>query len=151
MIYESFYRGIREPKETDVAEIFGIIKESIKTASVPLEFIKENLSDFWVFAIDQQIQGCLQIDENPHELIGEIAYLSMLPGQEDPLIFKHLIEHGLERMSPEIEYVFLDPEKNTNLLGMYPWFKQLGFAKSSLNEYGIEINRGNKMWIKKTK
>lgn len=149
MIYESLYQEIREAKKTDVPEIFEVIRESIKTTTVPFEFIEKNLSNFLVFAIDQQVYGCMLIRKNFTDSISEIAYLGMLPTQEDPLIFERLIKYGLENISHESRFTFLDPEKNTNLLGIYPWFKRLGFAKCSLRECGIENGKKTKMWIKK--
>ncbi len=149
MIYENLYQEIREARKTDVAEIFEVIKESIKTTSVSFEFIEKNLSNFWVFAIDQQIYGCMLIRKDARDLVGEIAYLGMLPAQEDPLIFERLIKYALKIITLEVKCIFLDPEKNTNLLGMYPWFKRLGFAKCSLRECGIANGKNTKMWIRK--
>ena len=149
MIYENLYQEIREGRKTDVAEIFEVIKESIKTTSVSFEFIEKNLSNFWVFAIDQQIYGCMLIRKDARDSVGEIAYLGMLPAQENPLIFERLIKYALKIITPEVKCTFLDPEKNTNLLGMYPWFKRLGFAKCSLRECGIANGKNTKMWVRK--
>jgi len=149
MIYESLYQEIREAKKTDVTEIFEVIKESIKTTAVSFEFIEKNLSNFWVFAIDQQIYGCMLIRRNDIDKVGEIAYLGILTAYGDPLIFERLIKYALKIITPEVKCTFLDPEKNTNLLGMYPWFKRLGFAKCSLRECGIANGKNVKMWIRK--
>ncbi|MFA6973819.1 MAG: hypothetical protein WC238_03740 [Parcubacteria group bacterium] len=147
MIYESMYQEIRKAKKSDVVEIFEIIGESIRRTSVTLELIEKKVGNFWVFAVDRQVHGCIVIEEDDVTQVVEIAYLGVSAAYEDPVIFERLIRHALEVISPEIKCIFLDPEKNTNLLGMYPWFKKIGFSKHSLHECGVSSKNTNKVWV----
>lgn len=147
MIYDSIYHGIRKAKKTDVSEIFEIIKESIKKTSAPLDLIERNIGDFMIFAVDHQVHGCIMIKND--DKATEISYLGVSSAYEKPVIFQRLIEHALVDVENKEGCIFLDPDKNTNLLGMYPWFKKLGFAKCSLRECGIANSNGKKVWVRK--
>ncbi|HCP09051.1 MAG TPA: hypothetical protein DIT25_04630 [Candidatus Moranbacteria bacterium] len=146
MIYDRIYHGIRNAKKTDVSEIFEIIKESVKT-SVPLDLIERSINDFVIFSVDHQVHGCMMIKDDGKAM--EVSYLGASPAYQKPIIFQRLIEHALADVEKNERWIFLDPEKNTNLLGMYPWFKKLGFAKCSLRECGIANGNGNKVWVRK--
>lgn len=149
MIYDTMYQEVRKAKEADVAGIFEIIKDSIKTTSITLESIKKNIGNFFVFAVDQQIRGCIMAKEASVGEALEIAYLSILPAYENPAIFKRLIAHVVEGADSKFKYIFFDPEKNTNLLGIYPWFKDMGFEKRFLPKFGSSpVANRKKAWVK---
>lgn len=149
MIYENMYKEIRKAQKVDVAEIFEIVRESVKKISITLDFVEKNIKNFWVFAVDQQIYGCMSMEESIDKSLVEVAYLGIFTAYEDPLIFERLIRHALRIIPSESKCIFMDPGKNTNLLGMYPWFKKLGFVKCTLRECGIANSKSNKMWIRK--
>lgn len=146
MIYESMYQEIKPAKKSDVTKIFEAIKNSMKKISISLDFIEKNIGNFWVFAVDRQIHGCMLVEGENEKMTSKIEYLSVSTTYESPLIFERLIRHALSVIATETKCVFLDPEKNTNLLGMYPWFKKLGFSKQPM--CCGPRNSKNKVWVK---
>jgi len=146
MIYESMYQEIRKAKKSDIAEISEIIKTSVKGMAITLDFIEKNIINFRVFAVDHQIHGCVMVKSGAGGSADEIAYLGILGAYEDPLIFERLIRDALSVLSAEAKCIFMDPKKNTNLLGIYPWFKKLGFSMTSMR---CGSGSGtNKVWVK---
>jgi len=148
MIYQSMYQEIRKAKKSDVSEIFGIIKEAIKQTSITLDRIEKKIDNFWVFVVDEQVHGCMLIENDTKTKICEISYLSASEMYEDPQVFKRLILSALEKVPPDFKCVFLSVEKNTNLLGIYPWFKELGFAKRLPRQCGIAGENHFEAWIR---
>lgn len=148
MIYKSMYQEVRKAEKSDVAEIFGIIKEAIKQTSVTLDRIEKKIDNFWVFAVDQQVHGCMLIENDAKTKICEISYLSASVTYEDPQVFKRLVQAALKNVPPDFKCVVLSVEKNTNLLGIYPWFKELGFAKRLPAQCGIAGENHFEAWIR---
>ncbi|MFA6383223.1 MAG: hypothetical protein WCX17_02270 [Parcubacteria group bacterium] len=150
MIYKSMYQEIEPAKKSEVAEIFGIIKEAIKQTSITFERIKKKIDNFWVFVVDEQVHGCMLIENDTVSKICEISYLSASEMYKDSQVFKRLILSALEKVPTDFKCVFLSVEKNTNLLGIYPWFKELGFAKRLPAQCGIAGENHFEAWIRIT-
>jgi isopentenyl phosphate kinase/N-acetylglutamate synthase-like GNAT family acetyltransferase len=133
MIYDRKYKSSRKAGTDDAVDIFEVIRESIRQTadSMSLEFIVSNINHFQVFTVDDQIHGCVMVKIDPSGSTSEISYLGVSSVYESPAMLRQLVDLALSKIPKGVKRVTLDPEKNTIWLGIYPWFKKMGFAKSS--------------------
>lgn len=144
MIYDRVYKEFRFGKKSDAYDLYEIIASSAKKTSIALSYIKKNIEQFIVYTIDERPYGCVAITDSDNGLV-EISYLC----SEDQLILRNLLEHALKNIPKNIEYVFLDADKSSIWLSLYPWFKQLGFKKYQQVEYDLPIKKGGNVYFKK--
>ncbi len=146
MIYSvSPYTNIRKAKPEDIGNIFDILKSSL-TTSINYADISSKIENFYVFTVDEQIHGCVMMEENTESGIAELIFAATSPSYESSEAIKELIEYIIQKeVSRKIKKIILEPEKNSIWLGLYPWFLQLGFKKEE------EEKEQNKAWIKSLK
>ena len=141
MIYNHKYKETRRARPEDIVFIFELIRESIKKTrtSLSLKFIAQNVADLWVFTVDNQIHGCVMVKSDHVGRASEISCLGVSSAYENSVMIQHLLKFSLEIISKETVRIFLDMDKNADWLGLYPWFSQLGFVRTS---------RRGKIWMK---
>jgi len=152
MIYRrASYQRARRAKEGDILEIAKVLSEQGFSASIALEEIIENLERISVFTVDGEVHGCAITTEHETTSAVEVNYLSVSSSYEDSdallKLLRKIIKDARKR---EIRYVLLDTSKNPALLGIYPWFLELGFKQYNGNRFpwsGKEV-QAKKAWVK---
>jgi N-acetylglutamate synthase-like GNAT family acetyltransferase len=143
MIYDRTYGEIRGARKTDVLEVFKVVRESIRGLPLTIEYVEKEIDSFLVYSVDGQVRGCMRIRSHPESNALEVSHLGASLSYENPSTYRSLVERALDRARQDgAGLVYLDPERNTNLVGMYPWFKELGFRKDRLGS--------DKAWISAT-
>ena len=145
---ETPYHEIRKALTTEFCEIAALLQEqdSFSTLVIPAEIIG-NKGTFLVFAVDDQIQGCMRMNTNGSKTL-EVSYLAVSSTyKESDRVVRALLEHAItEAQKESLRGVCLDAEKNPCWLRVQPWFFQLGFKKSTSNgHFGSDHG---KLWTK---
>lgn len=151
MIYSrTMYINIRNAKTRETADIVDILKNSNLTIPVVYADVLSKNKNFHVFTVDDQVQGCVMAKEDKESNTVELAYTATYPPYENSEAIKNLLEHIIQKsISRKMKIIFLEPEKNSIWLGMYPWFTKLGFKKLSSSGLSWHKNRKSaNIWVK---
>lgn len=130
MIYATTpYKCIRQATIKDVPNIIDIFNDSGFSISISYSRIIKMLNDFYVFTIDKEVLGCVQLRLAKNNS-AEILYLSSFSYYKQMEISKKLIRHMIQCASAKnVNEIYLNPNKNSTWITIYPWFKKGGFKK----------------------
>lgn len=110
MIYANEYTAIRKAMKKDLGAIMNLIKPMVETqelANWSRETVASRLGDFYVFAIDRNIAGCVTLTLLQQEpKMAEMGCLCVAPGHENQGIGRKLMlfsddkarEMGVQRL-----------------------------------------------------
>lgn len=144
MICSGGYKGFRFGKKSDIYDIHEIINSLARKTSVSLDYLHDNIEQFIVYTVDERSYGCILANNlSSNDL--EISYLCA----NDQLVMKELLDNILKDIPINIERVFIDIDKNSIWLPLYPWLGQAGFRKCSHEEYGPSLKKGGNVYLKK--
>lgn len=144
MIYRGSYKELRFGRESDAYDIYEIINSLAKKTSVTLSYIHKNIDQFMVYVVDERPYGCIaSISLMPNDL--EICYLCA----NDQSTMKELLDNILKDIPRNIERVFIDADKSSIWLPLYPWFRQVGFKRCSYEEYNPSLKKVGNTYLKK--
>ncbi len=145
MVYNATpYTNIRKAKPEEIGSIIDILKSSLTTPVIYANIVSK-IKNFYVFTVDEQIHGCVMMEENLKSGTAKLNYTATSLSYEDSNAIKKLMEYIFQKtISRKIKKIILEPEKNSIWLGMYPWFSKLGFKKKS----SAELKSRKKIWIK---
>ena len=94
MIYANDYKAIRSARKKDVDAIFSLIQKAIDSEELiprTKTQIIEQLPDYYVLEIDQNILGCVALHLYEREKAGELACLYVSPSHENAGIGQKLM------------------------------------------------------------
>jgi len=86
MIYANDYQAVRRAMKKDVRSIRNLTRESVEQEELvkrSRQDIVSNLSDFYVFEIDNNIVGCVALHVQPDGQTAELACLSVSSAHEN--------------------------------------------------------------------
>jgi amino-acid N-acetyltransferase len=150
MIYSKKpYEQVRKAEGEEIHVITEILRTAISKSFFDLAVLTEAIENFWVFAVDEDIQGCMHLTDHPECEAIEISCLAVTSEYENSDALKRLLQHALNYATlKKQKRVFLNSERNIPWLPLYPWFAQLGFSKSShpKGENSLE-KTGKTSWV----
>ena len=127
---------IRKAKISDAKQIQALIQIWAKKGKMlerPLNYVYENIRDFWVFEADSKIVGCCALHIVGWESLAEIKSLAVAPKYQGRGIARSLLKSCLD----EAENLNLD--KIFALTFVLKFFQKLGFKKTDRNKLPHKI------------
>ena len=119
---------IRKAKISDAKQIQALVHlwaKKDKMLDRPLNYVYENIRDFWVFEDRRKIVGCCALHIVGWESLAEIKSLAVAPEYQGKGIARALIESCLEEAGN------LKLEKIFALTYVLKFFQKMGFKKIS--------------------
>lgn len=147
------YKYIRQATVKDVAGIMDIFNDSEISISVSYARIVEMISSFYVFTIDEEALGCVQLKLGENNF-AEILYLSSFSYCKQAEINRELIKYITRcAFKKGVNKIYLDPNQNSVWITIYPWFKKGGFKKIDLLSvcdlnYLKNKKSDSRLWVK---
>jgi amino-acid N-acetyltransferase len=127
---------IRKAKISDAKQIQALIQLWAKKGKMlerPLNYVYENIRDFWVFEADNKIVGCCALHIVGWESLAEIKSLAVAPKYQGRGIARALLESCLD------EAKSLNLDKIFALTFVLKFFQKLGFKKTDRNKLPHKI------------
>jgi len=127
---------IRKAKISDAKQIQELIQLWAKKGKMlerPLNYIYENIRDFWIFEADRKIVGCCALHIVGWESLAEIKSLAVAPQYQGRGIARALIESCLD------EAKGLNLDRIFALTFVLKFFQKLGFKKTDRNKLPHKI------------
>ena len=148
MISETPNERIRVAETGDVDDITEILRTTISKSCFDSALIAKSISNFWVFLVDGDIHGCMQLIDHPNCKMMEISCLAVTARYENFDVIQRLLKHALEyARAKKSQGVFISIKENILCLPLYPWFMQLGFKRNVSNQIAlIDKNAGTNCW-----
>ena len=123
------YKYIRQATIKDAISIMDILNDSEISISVSYSKIVEMISNFYVFTIDEEVLGCVQLKLGENKF-AEILCLSSFSYCKQAEINRELIKYITRyAFKKGVNKIYLDPNQNSVWITIYPWFKKGGFKK----------------------
>ena len=111
--------------------------------------VPKAIGDFWVFSVDGDIHGCMQLIDHPDSKMLEIDCLAVTSRYENQDVMERLLTHALGYAGAKNRKgVFLNIKENTLCLPIYPWFLKLGFKRDISGRVPrTDKNAGADCWV----
>jgi amino-acid N-acetyltransferase len=127
---------IRKAKISDAKQIQALIQLWAKKGKMlerPLNYVYENIRDFWVFEADHKIVGCCALHIVGWESLAEIKSLAVAPRYQGRGIARALLESCLN------EAKNLNLDKVFALTFVSKLFQKMGFKNTDRNKLPHKI------------
>lgn len=150
MIYSKIpYERIRRAEASEINDIIEILRATISKSCFDSALVSKSISNFWVFSVDGDIHGCMQLVDRPNYKMIEIFCLAVTARYENLDTIQRLLKHAREYAGAKNRKgVFINIKDNTLYLPLYPWFMRLGFKRDSSSQISlIDKNAGMGCWI----
>ncbi len=141
MIYYSRmpYKKLRQAVARDIDSVVNIIRNSVDSSIVEDVVLQHIENNYIVFTVDGCIHAVALFICNKSVI--EIGYLAHTNEFDASEALRLLIEYIINNASSDVLKVTIDPSKSPSLIGIWPWFLNLGFSRQ-------EIKKGQKKWVK---
>ena len=150
MIYSKTpYEQIRRAETGEISDIMEILGAAISKSCFDSALVTKALGDFWVFSVDGDIHGCMQLIDHPDCKMIEVACLAVTPRYENLDVMERLLKHALGYAgATKRKGVFINIKEKTLCLPLYPWFMKLGFKRDVSSQIPrTDKNAGAECWV----
>ncbi len=149
MIYTESYLQIRLAENDELNDIMEILRATISKSCFDQVAVTKALGDFWVFSVDGDIHGCMQLIDHPDSKMFEVDCLAVTSRFENQDVYEQLLKHALGYSATKRHRgVFVNIKENTTHLPIYPWFMKLGFTRDVSGQVPrTDKNAGAGCWI----
>lgn len=150
MIYSRTpYEQIRKAEAGEINDIMEILRETSSKSVFDSALAVKAINNFWVFSVDGDIHGCMQLIARPDCDMMEIFCPVVTSRYETSDIIERLLRHAIEQAKEKrCKGVFLSIKNNNFYLPLYPWFLRLGFKKDMANQIPpADKNAGADCWV----
>lgn len=146
MIFKKGYQGIRPANIGDVSEIESLMRTL--NFNPCFESLEKDIGMFFVYAVDNIVYGCMKLNFHILTNATEISHLAIPASYQNSDVLREMLEYAMSTTrDANCEFLFLQPEKNNNWLGVYPWFWELGFSKTTYEHMGMKKHGNPKQKI----
>jgi amino-acid N-acetyltransferase len=97
MIHANAYEQIRPAKKKDARAIHNITKQGAKNEQLvqrTLQYVEQNIEDYFVFEIDESVIGCARLRQYPGTKTVEIGTVYVQPFYQGKDVGRKLVEYG---------------------------------------------------------
>lgn len=97
MIHANAYEQIRPAKKKDARAIHNITKQGAKNEQLvqrTLQYVEQNIEDYFVFEIDESVIGCARLRKYPGTKLVEIGTVYVQPFYQGKDVGRKLVEYG---------------------------------------------------------
>lgn len=149
MISKMPHERVRKAETGDINDIMEILRETISKSCFDSALITKSISNFWVFSVDGNIHGCMQLMKHSDCNMIEVSCPAVTLKYENLDIMERLLKHAIEYAgAKKCKGVFLIIKENTLYLPLYPWFTKLGFKRDIASQIPrIYKNAGTDCWV----
>ena len=153
MIYENQYRAIRKARSDEINSVTDILRLSTPVFTLSPAKILEKIDQWYVFVIDDQIRGCMELGRHTERSSLEISFLTTSKTNEDQKALRRMLEYAInEAIATGSKMVFMEKSKTILWLGIYPWlYKEFGFQISKRAQCAMNCKPDeshNIVWLK---
>lgn len=149
MISETPHERIRGAEIGDVKDIMEILRATISKSCFDSALVAKSISNFWVFSVDGDIHGCMQLINRPDCNMIEVSCLAVTLRYENLDVMQRLLKHALRHAGEKKHKgVFINIKDNTLYLPLYLWFMRLGFKRDIIGQVPqTDKNAGTDCWV----
>lgn len=149
MISETPHERIKVAEIGDVKDIMEILRATISKSCFDSALVAKSISNFWVFSVDGDIHGCMQLINRPDCNMIEVSCLAVTLRYENLDVMQRLLKHALRHAGEKkCKRVFINIKDNILYLPLYPWFMRLGFKRDIIGQVPqTDKNAGTDCWV----
>lgn len=150
LIFSRLYQCFRRAKKNDVLDVFEILRQNANIGLADFAEIDVNFKNFNLYMVDKEIHACvLSINHSGLNAL-ELKYLASSSVYRESNALESLLNNACKEATElKVKYIFLRVEKNEVMLGIYPWFRALGFRKTSVKKVGWQEELDEQeIWLK---
>ena len=150
MIYfQTPYEQVKKAESGEINDIMEVLRTTISKSRFNSTLVAKAIGDFWVFTVDKDIHGCVQLTDHPNHKMIEISCLAVSARYENLDVIQRLLRHAIRcAEAKKYQGVFMNIKENTLCLPLYPWFMRLGFKRDVSGQISrIYKNTGTNYWV----
>ncbi len=137
MVYDDTfpYKVVEKVKTEEVVDVVSIIQERVDSSIVE-EVVMQRVDDVTVFSVDGYVHAVIISSYNKDKEIYQVDYLAHSEEFDASEALNQLLQCAIEEAEHlGAQTLVVDPNKAPKLIGIQPWFLQLGFVRSKQNSH----------------